>query len=85
MCTFSLASAAVVGSAAGGDPRRLTRLAARFSRPCHPGSDLRVDMYDAGLAENGAGVVVWEAESEGVKVVEHGLAEIMPAAEDRDE
>ena len=36
LCTFAMCSGAVVNIGAGGDPRRLRRLAGRFSAPAYP-------------------------------------------------
>jgi len=71
LCTFALASVAVVDVAAEGDARRLRRFAGRFSAPARPGRDLAVELYDAG-----EGAVAFEAWQDGVAVIKHGRAEL---------
>ena len=71
LCTFALASVAVVDVAADRDPRRLRRFAGRFSAPAFPNRDLDVDVYDAG-----DGAVAFEARQDDVVVIKHGRAEL---------
>jgi acyl dehydratase len=75
MCTFALCSGGVVQFGADGDPSRLRRIGGRFARPCHPKRDLRVDFYDAGTLDSGYRRLFWEAVSDGVTVIRHGIAE----------
>jgi acyl dehydratase len=76
LCTFALCSGAVVDVAAAGDPRRLRRLAVRFSAPAFPRRDLVVDVYDAGETTDGAKAVAFEARQDGSTVIRHGRAEV---------
>jgi acyl dehydratase len=78
MCTFAICSSAVVGVGTGGDPRRLRRLAGRFSAPAFPRRDLEVEVYDAGDADGGGRALAFEAIQDGVTVIKHGRAELMP-------
>jgi acyl dehydratase len=78
MCTFALASGGVVKVGGESDPLRLVRIAARFARPCRPKHELQVEMYDGGRSEAGNQLVIWEAVSDGVTVIKHGLAEFTP-------
>jgi acyl dehydratase len=75
MCTFALCSGGIVEFGTDGDPSRLHRIAGRFARPCHPGRELRVDFYDGGVTDAGYKRVAWEAVSDGVTVMRHGVAE----------
>ncbi len=75
MCTMSLGVGGVL-YAAEVDPEAIVRLAARFSRPCHPGTRLDVQMFDAGGADGLSRRIGWEAESDGATVIKHGLVEV---------
>ena len=75
MCIRDRCTGGIVEFGADGDPGRLHRLGARFARPTHPGRDLRVDFYDAGTTESGLKRLVWEAVSDEVTVIKHGVAE----------
>lgn len=76
MCTFGLASGAVVDMAAEGDPDRVERLAVRFSAPARPSVGLLVRLYAAGRTETGASAYSFEAEQDGVLVLKHGRVEV---------
>jgi acyl dehydratase len=78
MCTFGLCSGAVVDLAAGGDPTRLRRLAGRFSAPARPRRDLIVELFDAGRTAEGGRALAFEAKQDGVTVIKHGRAELLP-------
>ena len=71
LCTMALCTQAVVETVAGGDPRRVRRVAVRFASPTYPGNDLRVDLYDAG-----GGAVAFDATCAGDLVVTNGRAEL---------
>ena len=75
LCTMAMCGAVVVDELAGGDPRRLARLAVRFSKPVFPGADLTVALFEA---DEGAGArrYPFEATSGGKLVVRDGLAEV---------
>jgi hypothetical protein len=64
--------------ACDGDPGRLRRIAGRFSAPTFPGHALDVDVYDAGVGDDGTRSFAFEAVQSGVTVVKHGRAEVRP-------
>lgn len=76
LCTLALCSTALVDLVAGGDPRRLRRLAARFAAPAFPARDLDVHVYAIGDAE-GRHAYAYEAVQDGVVVIKHGRAEVV--------
>jgi acyl dehydratase len=78
MCTFAMCGAAVTRLSADGDPLRLRRLAGRFAAPVHPKRELTISVYDAGATSAGLRKIAFEAISDGVTVVKHGLAEVHP-------
>ncbi len=78
MCTFGLASGAVVDMAAEGDPTRLSRLAVRFSAPAYPGKDIHVRLYDAGPTASGGRAYAFEGIQEGIALLKHGQVELLP-------
>lgn len=74
LCTMAFCGRAVVDSVAQGDPRRLARLAVKFSRPVLPGQEISIRLYPAGEGAYG-----FEAlNAEGQAVVKDGLAEVRP-------
>ncbi|WP_218511669.1 MaoC/PaaZ C-terminal domain-containing protein [Variovorax sp. dw_308] len=48
LCTYGIASRALLETYCGSDPRRLKRLFARFTAPVYPGETIRVEMYREG-------------------------------------
>jgi acyl dehydratase len=76
LCTFGLCSSALVELAAGGDPRRVRRLACRFSKPTFPARDLEVRLFDIGLIEGDSRAYAFEAHQENRTVVTHGRVEV---------
>ena len=78
LCTFALCAGAVVDVGLDGDPRRLRRLAGRFSAPAFPRRDLVVHLSDAGRTAEGGRAMGFEAMQDGVAVIKHGRAELVP-------
>jgi len=76
LCTFGLCSGALVHMAAGGDPRRIRRLAWRFSKPTFPGQELDIRLYDIGAVEGGRRAYAFEAHQGDRTVVRHGRVEV---------
>jgi acyl dehydratase len=76
LCTFGLCGGVLVHLAAGGDPRRIRRLACRFSKPTFPGNDIEVRLYDIGSVEGGRRAFAFEAHQEDRTVVKHGRVEV---------
>jgi acyl dehydratase len=79
LCTFAMCSRGVIQLGADGDPTRLRRMAARFAAPVFPGNPLEVSAYDAGLTDDGAPQLAFEALSGDAMVIRHGRAELNPA------
>jgi acyl dehydratase len=77
LCTFALCSGAVI-DLIGGDPRLLRRMAGRFSAPAFPRHDIEVQVYDAGQSEEGGRSLAFEAIQNGVAVIKHGRADLLP-------
>jgi acyl dehydratase len=75
-CTLGVATKALVALAADGDPRRIRRVAVRFSRYVFPQHDLDVSVYDAGLTDEGRHAYAFEVVSNGQVVLRHGLFEV---------
>ena len=75
LCTLAMVSQSVITTVADGDPARLRRLAARFSKPVFPGHDVETAIYGAGQAE-GRRVYAYETTSQGQQVITHGRAEV---------
>jgi acyl dehydratase len=48
LCTFGVATRAVIAALADGNPRRLKSLSARFSRPVYPGETIRTEFFGVG-------------------------------------
>jgi acyl dehydratase len=77
-CTLGLASRALVALAAGGDPRRIRRVAVRFSGYVFPQKDIEVSVYEVGTTTDGRTAYAFEGISEGRVVLRHGRIEIDP-------
>ena len=73
-CTWALAGQALVRALAGGDPRRLRRLAGRFKGMVFPGERLELD-----YGREAAGVWQFAVRTpRGELAITHGVAEIDP-------
>jgi acyl dehydratase len=78
MCTLSMSSGALVDMLAGGDPAVLRRLACRFTAPARPGTELSVEVFDAGLTSEGGRAFAFEVTQETATVIKHGRVELAP-------
>lgn len=82
MCTLAIASRAAVDGLAGGDPRRLSRVGARFSRPVVPGDSLTTRFWAAeGDGRSGATYVFETVNGRGVPVLKQGMVEVVALRE----
>jgi acyl dehydratase len=73
MCTMAIATKGAVNGLAGGDPSRVKRVSARFSRPVLPGQELTTRFWDE---QNG--VYAFETYNpDGKAVIKGGRAEIL--------
>ena len=76
LCTMAFTSWAAITQLADGDPRRLRRLAVRFSRPVLPGQEITTTFWAAGDAD-GNPVFGYETRNgDGDVVIKDGLVEI---------
>jgi len=76
LCTLGISSRGLVELAAGGDPRRIRRIAVRFAAPTFPGDNIEVAVYEAGRTEQGRRSYAFEATSAGATVLRHGRVEV---------
>jgi acyl dehydratase len=76
LCTMAFTSWAAVQEVCDGDPRRLRRLAVRFSRPVLPGQELTTTFWDAGTAGANRVFGFETRNGEGEVVLKDGLAEV---------
>jgi acyl dehydratase len=79
LCTLAVTSRGLIELAAGGDPRRVRRIAVRFSSPVFPGNAIDLSVFDIGERANGDHAFAFEASSDGAAVLRHGLVEVAPA------
>ena len=79
-CTLGIASRALVALTADGDPRRIRRVAVRFSGYVFPQRDIEVVVYEIGSADDGRTSYAFEAISEGRVVLRHGRIEVDPTS-----
>jgi len=77
--TLGVTSRGLVELAAGGDPRRVRRIAVRFSAPTFPGDDIEVSVFEAGRTVDGRLAYAFEAVSAGRTVLRHGRIEVDPS------
>jgi acyl dehydratase len=75
--SLGIASRALVAFAADGDPRRIRRVAVRFSSYAFPGSALEVAVYDVGPTTEGRHAYAFEVTSDGRTVLRHGRVEVV--------
>jgi NAD(P)-dependent dehydrogenase (short-subunit alcohol dehydrogenase family)/acyl dehydratase/putative sterol carrier protein len=76
LCTMAFSSRAIVIEACGGDPRRLRRLAVRFSKPVFPGDRIATSAWKV-AEEEGLIRYGFEATNQaGVPVITNGIAEV---------
>jgi acyl dehydratase len=75
MCTYGIAGRALLHGAAGGDPRRLTAMTARFSAPVLPGDTLVTSMW-----REPDEVLFMTRTGEGTTVLSQGRATVARAA-----
>jgi acyl dehydratase len=78
VCTMAIAGRAVVAAACAADPRRLARLAVRFSAPLLPGQNVTTTLWHLDPAEDRTRVAFEMVDANGVTVLTNGLAEIRP-------
>jgi acyl dehydratase len=78
LCSLAVTSRGLIDLAAGGDPRRVRRIAVRFSSPVFPGNaiDLAVHDIGAGAGVGGTHAYAFEATSDGQAVFRHGRVEV---------
>jgi acyl dehydratase len=75
LCTMAFAAKVMVDRVCGGEPVRLKRLAARFSRPVFPGDAITTKVWGEGT-RNGRQVYAYETYNpEGLAVIRSGIAE----------
>ncbi|GAA2804002.1 MaoC/PaaZ C-terminal domain-containing protein [Saccharopolyspora taberi] len=75
MCTMAFTSWALLTEFAGGDTRRLRRLAVRFAKPVLPGQDITVRMWRGAVSPQGT-TYSYETTAAGEAVIKDGLAVI---------
>jgi acyl dehydratase len=73
MCSLAFAARAVLVEVAGGDVRRLRRLAVRFSKPVRPGDTLTTAIWEA---DGGRDYVFRTFDSKAETVLDHGRVEL---------
>jgi len=78
LCTLAVTSRGLIDLTAKGDPRRIRRVAVRFSAPVFPGNSIELSVFDAGPAPSGCHAYAFEAFSDGQTTLRHGLVEVAP-------
>ncbi|HBP21177.1 MAG TPA: hypothetical protein DEA08_25745 [Planctomycetes bacterium] len=76
LCTMAMAGAAIVDSVAGGDPRRLKRLAVRFSKPVFMGDVIKTEGWKSEQLEGRTRYGFRVVNQDGVEVITGGVAEV---------
>jgi acyl dehydratase len=76
VCTLAFAGRAVIQAACDDDPRRLKRLAARFSAPLLPGQDVTTTLWPSGATDRSTRLAFEMRDASGTAVLTNGLAEI---------
>jgi acyl dehydratase len=76
LCTMAFASRALVHAAASDDPRRLKRIAVRFTRPLRPGQDVTTTVWSIGARDGRQAYTFEMVDGTGQAVLTRGLAEM---------
>jgi acyl dehydratase len=80
LCTMAFTSKVIIDQLCCGNPARLSRLAASFSRPVFPGDVITTSVWDEG-DRDGLRCFSYETRRRaGVAVIREGIAEISPEA-----
>ncbi len=77
LCSYGMAARALLGAYLDHDPSRLRRLAVRFTAPVFPGETLAFEFWRRGDSEI---AIRARVPARDVTVLNHGIAEIAPAA-----
>lgn len=76
MCTMAIATKAAVNGLADGDPTRIKRISARFTKPVFPGDEITTKLWAEGEA-NGNKTFGFETfNADGVAVIRNGTVEV---------
>jgi len=76
LCTLGIASRGLIELTAAGDPRRVRRIAVRFSSPVFPGDPIDLSVYDNTSNSDGSHSFAFEAASTNGVALRHGLVEV---------
>jgi acyl dehydratase len=76
LCTLAVTSRGLIELAASGDPRRVRRIAVRFTSPSYPGEAIGLSVYDANGGDDGNQVFAFEAVCGDQFTLRHGLVEV---------
>jgi acyl dehydratase len=76
LCTLGIASRGLIELTAAGDPRRVRRIAVRFSVPVFPGDPIDLSVYDNTGSSDGSHSFAFEAASKSGTVLRNGLVEV---------
>src|SRR3984957_2087852 len=76
LCTLAVTSRGLIDLAADGDPRRVRRIATRFSAVVHPGNAIDLSVHETDGSADGSRIFTFEASSDAKVVLRHGLVEV---------
>jgi acyl dehydratase len=76
LCTMAFASWAAIENLAGSDPKRLARLAVRFSKPVLPGQEITTRFWRSDERDGRTGFAFETTNDAGDVVIKDGVAEI---------
>src|SRR5262249_44697332 len=76
VCTMAFAGRAMIEACCDGDPRRLKRLAVRFSPPLLPGQDVTPTLWPLGAVDDREQVAFEMVDAQGTTVITNGFAEV---------
>jgi acyl dehydratase len=76
LCTLGIASRGLIELTAAGDPRRVRRIAVRFSSPAFPGDPIDLSVYESNRNSQGCHSYAFEADSDSRVVLRNGLVEV---------
>jgi acyl dehydratase len=83
LCTLAIVSRGLIELAADGDPRRIRRIAVRFSSPVFPGDPIDLSLYDTDVEDGESRTYGFDALSSGQVALRRGLVQVLATGEER--
>jgi acyl dehydratase len=83
LCTLAIVSRGLIELAADRDPRRIRRIAVRFSSPVFPGDSIGLSLYDTDVEDGDCRTFGFDALSSGQVTLRRGLVQVLATGEEQ--